>query len=273
MSAQPMLESKEDVETTIAVPTAEAVVVSSSSSDAMKAKYETKATALRRAATALLIFSIMCSRPWPSIGWLGSFAAIPVLCASSTKLLCRARCARFLSAILAILAGYKIMTVAMSIRTGMPQRVADEVHNVCVTMPAETFQWGQAMVNEHHCARKAVSFLAHHASTDTPAVLVTADTLAIDSNATHLVGTEQWSQAAACATAARIVKFSAKMMAIGSVVAHLLLFLAAIAVVKRACCLRCMAYRCGLLDWKGCRGCKCKNDKPMAVMPGPKDLS
>jgi len=269
MSAQPMLETKEDVEATL-----DAVVVASPAvTDAMKAKYEMKATALRQATTALLIFSIMCSWPWPSVGWIGFFPAVSVLCAASHQLLCRARCARFLSAILAILAGYKITTLAMSIHQGMAQQVAADVHQVCVTVPAETFKWGQQMVNEHHCARKAVSFLARHASTDTPAMLIASEAVAIDLNATHLVGTEQSSQAATCATVARVVKCAAKTMAIASVVAHLLLFLSAVAVVKRACCLRCMAYRCGLLEWKGWRGCKCKNDKPMAVTPAPKELS
>merc|ERR1719502_2349384 len=84
------------------------------------AKYDARATSLRRAATALLFFSIVSSRPWPSAGWLGVVAAVSVLCASSQRIACRARIARALSAFVAIFACITLWHLTTSIHADKP---------------------------------------------------------------------------------------------------------------------------------------------------------
>merc|ERR1719263_2292197 len=126
------------------------------------AKYDARATSLRRAATALLFFSIVSSRPWPSAGWLGGVAAVSVLCASSQRILCRARVARFLSALVAIFACITLVHLGMSIRADKPLRIGQEVGSKCASMPADTFEWARDTISEHKCARKAIAFVTRH---------------------------------------------------------------------------------------------------------------
>merc|ERR1719164_40420 len=79
-----------------------------------------------------------------------------------------------------------------------------------------------------------------------------------DKNATHHLAlvpgddaTEllAWSQPEACDKLAHVAARLSKMMMLGSALGHLLLLFSAVAVVKRACRLRCAAYRAGLLKW------------------------
>merc|ERR1719235_1512256 len=83
------------------VPTAEATLAPTTTSHDV---LEGKATSLRRAATALLVFGMMCARPCPHSwgAWLAMIAAVSVLCASEKKILCRARFARLLSIFAAV---------------------------------------------------------------------------------------------------------------------------------------------------------------------------
>merc|ERR1719231_1467462 len=113
---------------------------------------ESKATSLRRAATALLCFGMICARPCPSSwgAWLAIVAAITVLCSSTGKLVkCRSRFARFLSVFVAIFAGYAFVSLVLSLRAGTPLQISAKVHEQCIEMPAETFAWAKHMVVEH----------------------------------------------------------------------------------------------------------------------------
>jgi len=215
---------------------------------------DAKAKSFRFACTALLVLSILCSRPWPSIGWVGFIAALAVLAASDTKsLLCRARLTRVLSCIVAIISGVSFVYLLMLVNSGKPQAFSDEVHHQCVKMPADTFEWAEHLVDEHSCVRKCLAFVARHlprSSTDLTAMKT--------DNAT-----ETWSQPETCDEIAQVVARSVTAMMIGSAVAHLLLMMTAIVVVMRACRLRCAAYKAGVLK----RRCACKAAcKPAGVV-------
>lgn len=54
---------------------------------------------------------------------------------------------------------------------------------------------------------------------------------------------------------AHVATCAFKMMIVGSALAHLFLLLSAMAVVKHVCCLRCAAYKAGLLKWNQCGAC------------------
>jgi len=273
MSATPMLETKEQETAQPAEIVMPAEIVATDE----VTSYETKATSLRRACTALLFFSVLCARPWPSITWLGVLAAVSVLCAAPHKLLCRTRFTRFLSAVVAVFAAYSFIRL-LAFKADTPQRAGEWTHDACVKMPGDTFSWGHAMLTEHKCTRKALAFFSRHMA-DAP-TLASMDkeaganaslatlTLGGKSNASlaTLGPEEEWSQAEACDKAAHLVTRITKMMMVGWGLAHLLLFLSAVAVVKRACRLRCAAYKCGLLKWNKC-GCACKNTAPTAVVP------
>lgn len=152
------------------------------------------------------------------------------------------------------------------------QRIGDEISAQCTSMPEDTFEWASAIVYKHECAQKGLEFLSRHMSSiavqhkDADVVLANATDLA------SLVGTAvkttpSWSQPEACNMVAHVATCVAKMMMIGSALAHLFLFLSAAAVVKRACCLRCFAFKCGLLRLSKCGACKGKYVcKPEAVM-------
>jgi len=271
------------------VPTAEATLVAATnvvleSTNATYDVLESKATSLRRAATALLVFGMLCARPCPSSwgAWLAMVAGVTVLCASRGKLLCRSRFARFLSVFAAVFAGYTVVSIILSLRAGKPEEISDKVHSHCMGLPADTFTYMQHKIAEHKSFGKGLSFLSHHFADDktsTPALLDVSAEMSKNASSypTMLVGAvehEKWvSQPEACDMAARFVKCFAKMMMAGSALAHLLLFFSAVAVVKRACRLRCAAYRAGLLTWKCGARCKSacnKRAEPVAtVAPEP----
>lgn len=248
------------------VTTAEAHIVKSAH-DVL----EVKATSLRRAATALLFFGMMCARPCPSSwgAWLAIVGACAVLCSSGPKLLCRSRVARFTAFFTAIFAAITIFSLVQSFRAGMPLHVSATVHEHCDHMPKETFVWAKAMLVEHPKLSRGLSFLSRHMpmnDTTTP----TLHLLSPETNASLpavLVGSvapEQWSQPEACDKISHIVLCFAKMYMIGNLLAHLLLLLAAASVVKRVCRLRCAAFRAGLLQWKCCKA-RCKRAEPSVV--------
>lgn len=246
----------------VEVPVAQVVLSTDCmiTTDEKLAKYEARATSLRRAATALLFFSIVSSRPWPSAGWIGAVAAFVVLCASSQRLLCRARLARFLSALAIIFAGITLVHLATSIHANKAHRIGEEIGTRCASMPTETFEWvRETIISEHECARKAISFVSYHmTSTDADKVSnkVTLSTVSNLTDMATLVGTEpSWSQPIACDMVAYVTTRAVKMMMVGSSLAHLFLLLSAMAVFKRACCLRCAAYKAGLLKWNKCGAC------------------
>jgi len=125
-------------------------------------------------------------------------------------------------------------------------------------MPKETFEWARAnLIPEHECARKAIAFVSHHmASTDDDMHKVALSTVSNATDLATLVGTEpSWSQPVVCDMVAHIATRTVKMMVVGSIIAHLFLLLSAMAVVKRVCCLRCTAYKAGLLKWNKCGAC------------------
>merc|ERR1719164_149405 len=170
-----------------------------------------KATALRRAATALLVFGMVCARPCPSSwgAWLATLGAIAVLCSSANKLLCRARMARACALFAAIFAGYTFVSLLVSFHAGMPMQFASKVHDQCVTMPAETFTWA------HHVEplRKGISFLSRHM----PNTNDTDITFEMNANASAAVlEPDKWSQPEACSKIAHIVACFVKMVTVGS---------------------------------------------------------
>lgn len=256
--AQPMLEAKEVVHEAkvVHVPTR-----GHPTEEQHTALIDTKTTSLRRAATALLVLSMACARPWPSAGWLGLIASIAVLCASSNNILCRARVGRIFSAITAIVALISVVYLVASIHAGKPQRVGDEVMAKCADMPSDAFAWAKTIVAEHKCAQQGLAFLSRHTSKRDEAALSTnaTDLTNLTASAEH-----EWSQPEACELASHVAARSVKMMMIGSALAHLLLFLSAVAVVNRACRLRCAAYKAGLLKWKKCGACKRAPTQPAA---------
>jgi len=249
-------------------PTAEAIPVTPSTTN--RDALEAKATSLRRAATALLVFGMICARPCPSSwgAWLAMASGISVLC--SNKLLCRARFARLLSFIVAIFAGYMVITLVVSFRSGKPQQMSTFAHEQCMDLPEETFAYVKNRLVEHKAVR---SFLSRHMTIESiprfELLDVAPEQNTTSSLATALVGEgsepERWTQNETCNSLARFVACTAKVMTMGSALAHLCLFLAAVAVVKRACCLRCAAYRAGLLHWKCHAGCKSKCLSPVAA--------
>jgi len=272
MLQTPMLPTPQ-FSTSPVMPTAEATVIVPST--ARLDVLEVKTTLLRRAATALFFFGMICARPCPSSwgAWAGIIAAVLILCSSSNKILCRARVARLLSVLAAVFAAHTAVSLVISFHAGMPVQIADKVHGQCMDVPADTFAWAQHKLVEHDRFHKGVSFLSRHMpnATAMPALL------ASEMNASHpapLVGAtepEKWSQPEACTMVAHVVTCVAKMMMVGSTLAHLLLFLAAAAVVKRACCLRCAAYRAGLLTWKCGGACEanCERANQPAAVAAP----
>jgi len=248
------------------------VVIPDANEDKIK-KCDARTTSLRRACTALLFFSVLCSRPWPSAGWLGMLASVSVLCAAPNSLLCRARVARFLAGLTVIFAGITLVHLIVAIHAGEPQQIGEEISAQCVGMPADTFEWARAIISKHECTRKGLTFLSRHMSisaepqedADGMALLNATDPAPLRMalpNATDLstiVSTElEWSQQEACVMISRIATCVIKMMMVGSALAHLFLFLSAAAVVKRACCLRLVAYQCGLPKMNKCGARKCK---------------
>merc|ERR1719198_2251988 len=173
--------------------------------------------------------------------------AVAVLCSSRSKLIkCGSRFARFVSVFAAIFAGITLVSLVVSFRAGMPQHVAAKVGSQCVEMPAETFAWAHHVVDEHQ--------------------MMNASAVSVDF--------ETWSQPETCDKVARVVACAAKMIIVGSALAHLCLLLSAVAVVKRACRLRCAAFRAGLLKWKCCKASStcaaaAKRVEPTAAMPPP----
>lgn len=180
--------------------------------------------------------------------------------------------ARFLSVFVAIFAGYTLVSLVLSLRTGMPLQISAKVHGQCIEMPAETFAWAKHMVVEHEHLHRGVSFVARHMHMHADSTTIVVE------NASHpaiahvgvepAVEPEQWStieQPEACTNIAHFVACVSKTMMIGSAFAHLLLFLVAVAVVRRAIVLRCAAYRAGLLKWKCGARCKsaCKRVEPV----------
>jgi len=268
MLSTPMLDAKQAAAN---VPTAEATLITFASH-----ALESKAVSLVRASVALLVFSMLCMRPCPLSSWgawLGIVAAIAVLCSSPKQLICRSRCARFLSFFTAIFAGVAVYHLVVSFRAGMPLQIADKVHDKCMEMPADTYTWAQHELVEHTRFHKGLSFLSRHMHNDT--------SIAAQNASSHLVGAADpsaWSQPEACNKIAHIAACFAKMMIVGSGLTHLFLFLAAVAVVKRACRLRCAAYRAGLLTWKCGAGCKSnKRAEPIATVtplpPAAKEMA
>jgi len=256
-----MLEKQVEVQVVTGEPEKMPVarIVTTGETDEKMAKYDARATSLRRAATALLFWSIVSSRPWPSAGWLGAVAAISVLCASSQRILCRARVARFLSALVAIFAAITLVHLATSIHANKPSLVGMEVGETCASMPANTFEWARDTISEHKCARKAIAFVTRHTKSEDDDDKVALSTVSNATDLAALVGTEpSLSQPVACDMVAHVTTRAVKTMMVGSALAHLFLLLSAMAVVKRACCLRCAAYKAGLLKWKRCGACKCK---------------
>lgn len=101
-------------------------------------------SSLRRAATALLIFSILSLRDVS--GWLGLFAACTTLCSTASALsrrTCRVKMASSFAA------GFAIVGFAACIAcviAGAPQHLSREMQKECYSMPQDTFAWGKQAI-------------------------------------------------------------------------------------------------------------------------------
>jgi len=144
-------------------------------------------------------------------------------------------------------------------------------------MPADTFAYVQHKIVQHESLTKGLSLLVRHMgtsddTTSSPALLLAPQNAS--SLQPLLVGSVDpgtWTQSEACNQLSRFVTCFVKMMMIGSTLAHLCLLLSAVAVVKRACRLRCAAYRAGLLKWQCGARCmsKCSRAAPVDVVTPP----
>lgn len=106
---------------------------------------DAEATSLRRAATALLIFSIFSMKHLQ--GWLGLIAAISVLCASTGSI--RTRRTKICSGFAAGLAIVTFVACIAAVVAGLPQALSREIRSECVKVPAETFEWGSQAIAAH----------------------------------------------------------------------------------------------------------------------------
>jgi len=255
----PIRQAKEGVVPS-GVPTAEAKLITTASAEPNLIMLDRNTSSLRCAATALLVFSLFCVRPCPS-SWaalLGVLAAVLVLCSTSRKVLCRSRFARFLSFVVLIFAGYRVISLTVSYRAGMPLHVSEKVHEQCIEIPTDTFAWAHKQLMEHNGLRK-ISILSRHMHdgiSTAPAFLVSTENASA-----QLVAADDpttWSQPEMCSTIAHVATSFAKLTIVISAITHFFLLLAAAAVIKRTCRLRCAAYRAGLLTWKCGDRCKSK---------------
>jgi len=110
-----------------------------------------KQSSLRRAATALLIFSMIGIHHMS--GLLGLFAACTVLC-SSTTMLGRRTCRVKAAALFAAGFAFVTFSVAMAcVIAGAPHHISRAIEKECQSMPADTFEWGKqaiANLNDQH---------------------------------------------------------------------------------------------------------------------------
>jgi len=117
-----------------------------------------QATSLRRAATVLLILSL-CLIKFVQ-GWLGMFAAMSVLCASS----CTVRTQRVkISA--SIASGFAIIAAIVSVVAvvaGTPQVLSHEILAECIKMPVATFEWGSTIAAAHDLQMHAPDFSSNN---------------------------------------------------------------------------------------------------------------
>lgn len=120
---------------------------------------ESAHTSLRRAATAMLLFSFVNTKHME--GWIGLAVAITILCSSSPYLVENARRLKCLStfvAFLALLAG--IMYMGM-VGAGFPVALGNEVQARCSSIPPADFAVMYGLANEYrgmyHRALEAVA--------------------------------------------------------------------------------------------------------------------
>lgn len=101
------------------------------------------ATKLRRAATALLVLSLITAKS--VIGPLaGAIAALSVLLISTEELPKKAGRIKFLAAVAACLAFFEAASMSVALVGGLPSHMAEVVEVKCNHIPACTFEWVQS---------------------------------------------------------------------------------------------------------------------------------
>jgi len=98
---------------------------------------------LRRAATVLLIFSILS---FNIFGWLGFFAACTIHCSSANSLsrrTCRVKVASSFAAGFAIIGFAACVACVIA---GVPQHFSHEMQRECYSMPQDTFAWSKQAI-------------------------------------------------------------------------------------------------------------------------------
>merc|ERR1719198_904174 len=140
-------------------------------------------------------------------------ATLAVFSASNGKasLLCRTRLARFLAFVVALIAGYSVVMLAMSIHAGKPQAFGDAVHDNCLKMPADTFEWGHQIISSHKCVSKGLAFFSRHMPKDETNASIVTNTSLVDEQEK-----EAWSQAVVCNQVSYVVTRFGKMAMFGS---------------------------------------------------------
>lgn len=103
-------------------------------------------SSLLRAATALLIFSVLDLHHVS--GWLGLFAASTVLCSSTSAFGGRTRRVKTAASLAAAFAVITFSIAIACVVSGVPQHVSRAIQKECHSMPTDTFEWGtQAIAN------------------------------------------------------------------------------------------------------------------------------
>jgi len=168
---------------------------------------EASHTSLRRAATAMLLFSFVNLKHME--GWIGLLVAITVLCSSSPALVDKARrlkCLSFVVSFMALTASFMYLGM---VGAGFPAALGSEVAARCSTMPAAEFAVVYDLATEYHSMT--------HRALEAVAMVISPE------------------QEYACSMLAHcITKMGSALLLLGSFLS-LGLFVSAMAVAKRAC--------------------------------------
>jgi len=172
-----------------------------------KACDEASHTSLRRAATAMLLFSIVNLKHME--GWLGLVVAITVLCSSSPDLVDKARRVKCLSFVVSVLALAASFMYLCMVGAGFPAALGNEVQLRCSTIPAADFEVVYTMAESYHSMT--------HRALEAVAMVISPE------------------QEYACNMLAHcITKMGSALLLLGSFLSFGL-FMSAMAVAKRAC--------------------------------------
>mmetsp|Transcript_54376 Transcript_54376/g.140456 ORF Transcript_54376/g.140456 Transcript_54376/m.140456 type:complete len:243 (-) Transcript_54376:438-1166(-) len=196
-----------------------------------------QATALRQSCVFLLIFSLISAHHLQ--GWLGLYASISILCASSVTISRRACRAKFCAT---ISAGFALIAFAFLVGcvvAGIPYHLSQEIHAKCKSMPSETVEWGKALVTNHdylmhqHVHNEDIPNDPHRRHGPHSHSLLSAHRML--QTVAKLVSPEHEQ---ACDELAHIVADFGAVILLAGALAQFGLLLSAVVVARRACLLR-----------------------------------